>query len=428
MKSARSLVIASALAGLAGCNLSSAGLASGTAVGTASGGMPGVGGATRTGGGPGSGGSASTGGSASLGGTIASGGTTGFGGEATSGGAAETGGSAAVGTGGSGTGGASTGGASTGGASTVGSGTGGAGTAGSGTGGSGTGGGGGSTNPDAADDRPIGTGDAPADTAPDAPADFPANFPDTRDLAAPDTQTMTLVWSDEFNGPNGTGVDLTKWSYITWNPGQVNNEVQKYTSRLANVFQNGAGQLVIRALNTPYSGFQYTSGRIESNGTLPFSFKFGRIEVRAKLPAGIGSFPGIVMLGTSGNWPTNGELVLMEQWGVDKSWFNVNATAGGQIGSGSGDTGNVRYTYPDPTTASSGYHVYSLDWHTDYISFQVDGVEITRTTYATSSPFYAIPEYIVLDLALGGDMGGTIPPTAVFPMEMLVDYVRVYSF
>jgi len=99
-----------------------------------------------------------------------------------------------------------------------------------------------------------------------------------------------------------------------------------------------------------------------------------------------------------------------------------SATAGG-----ADDTGNVKYTFPDATTASLDFHVYSLDWYTDHIVFQVDGTEITHTTFAASSPFYSIPEYLILDLALGGTMGGTINPNA-FPMDMVVDYVRVYSF
>jgi beta-glucanase (GH16 family) len=130
-------------------------------------------------------------------------------------------------------------------------------------------------------------------------------------------------------------------------------------------------------------------------------------------------------MGSTGNWPQCGELAIMEQYGQDKSWFYVSATAGS--GSGSGNTGNVKYTFPDATTASLDFHVYSFDWYTDHVVFQMDGIEITRTAFATSSPFYSIPEYLILDLALGGNMGGTIDPNA-FPMDMIVDYVRVYSF
>jgi len=130
-------------------------------------------------------------------------------------------------------------------------------------------------------------------------------------------------------------------------------------------------------------------------------------------------------MGTTGSWPQCGQLSLMEQYGLDKRWFYTSATAGTAIGSGT--TGNVKYTFPNDTTASGDFHDYSLDWYADHIVFQVDGIEINRTTFATSSPFYAIPEYLVLDLALGGRMGGDIDANA-FPMDMVVDYVRVYSF
>jgi beta-glucanase (GH16 family) len=302
---------------------------------------------------------------------------------------------------------------------------------------------GGSPSPDGPDDTTSAQGDdALADTAPgeatsvaiDATNVQGPDAPDASEAAdtAPTSDTivvdsgMTLVWSDEFKGEANSAVDPTKWSYVTWDPHQVNQELQKYTNRLDNVFVDGEN-LVIRGLNTPYGGNTYTSGRIESNGH--FSFKFGRIEVRAKLPAGIGSFPGIIMLGTSGNWPQCGELALVEQYGHDKSSFYVDAYASTTT-NGSGNTGSIKYTFPDADadTASRDFHIYSLDWHTDHIAFQVDGIEITRTTFNTSSPFYTIPEYIVLDVALGGNMGGAIDSTSVFPMDMVVDYVRVYSF
>jgi beta-glucanase (GH16 family) len=273
----------------------------------------------------------------------------------------------------------------------------------------------------------IGPGGVPilfdAAGVPDAPADerLESDASDAAAPVAPDA-SLTLVWSDEFDSSSIAGVDTSKWSYVTWDPGHVNNEAQKYTNRLENVFQDGNGYLVLRALNTPFNGFQYTSGRVETNGK--FSFKFGRIEVRAKLPAGIGSFPGIVMLGIAGNWPQCGELAIMEQYGQDKSAINSTAFAGG--GPGSGDVGPAKYTFAEGTSASSDFHLYSLDWYADHLVFQVDGAEVTRSTFDKTSPLYSIPEYIVLDVALGGDKGGAIKASQ-FPMEMIVDYVRVYS-
>jgi beta-glucanase (GH16 family) len=118
-------------------------------------------------------------------------------------------------------------------------------------------------------------------------------------------------------------------------------------------------------------------------------------------------------------------LALMEQHGQDKRWFYATASAGSDPGSGS--TGNVRYDFPNASTASADFHVYAVDWSADQVVFSVDGETIVASTFTSSSPFYSIPEYIVLDVALGGTMGGDIDNTD-FPMEMVVDYVRVYEF
>lgn len=281
--------------------------------------------------------------------------------------------------------------------------------------------------PDAAPDH--GDPDAAADVAADL-----ADASDTRILAdgrrdgvRVDVPSMSLVWSDEFNAPANTGIDSTKWSYITWLPGQVNNEKQRYTSSLDNVFHDGDGHLVLRARFAPNAvDYKYTSGRIDTNHKVSFG-PGHRIEVRAKLPAGAGSFPGIVMMGTSGSWPACGQLSLMEQYGQDKSVVYAAVYAGSAPGSGSTD--NTPYAFPDATTASADFHVYSLDWYSDHGDFWVDGDAVLSSAYAKTSPLYNITEYIILNLALGGDMGGAIDNSA-FPMDMdmVIDYVRVYEF
>jgi beta-glucanase (GH16 family) len=278
--------------------------------------------------------------------------------------------------------------------------------------------------------------DAAIETGPDVPmgyadalqADRPAPAVDSKravDARAFDSKpAYTLVWSDEFDGDTNAGIDTTKWTAVTWAPGHVNNERQQYTASLNNVFLDGNGHLRLRARYSPMSLNAYTSARIETDGKASFG-PGHRIEVRAKLPEGQGSFPGIIMLGPTSNWPQNGELALMEQYGQDKSSFYASANAGD--GAGLGSTGDVQYDFSDATTASADFHVYSIDWHTDHVDFAVDGDPIVTSTFTTSSPFSSVPEYIVLDVALGGDMGGTIDNSA-FPMEMVVDYVRVYAF
>jgi hypothetical protein len=150
--------------------------------------------------------------------------------------------------------------------------------------------------PDAALDLGLPGGDA--NQVPDlgAPADVAdatrAERPNTRDAGVDRKPASTLVWADEFTGPEKAGVDTTKWTYVTWAPGHVNDEEQLYTSSTNNVFLDGEGHLVIRALYTPMAMNDYTSGRIETSGKATFG-PGHRIEVRAKLPSGKGSFPGI---------------------------------------------------------------------------------------------------------------------------------------
>ncbi len=291
-------------------------------------------------------------------------------------------------------------------------------------------------NPDDARRSDLGRDRGPdrgRDSSPNGFPDLPAPIEDAPPFSAPDAgldtgQNLTLVWSDDFDGDANTGVDTNTWSYVTWGPGSggVNGEKQQYTSSTENVFLDGDGHLVVRAQKQQSQGAQYTSGRIQSKATFSFG---GRIEVSAQLPSGQGSFPGIVMLGTNGSWPACGEIALMEQKGqpADKGSVYVSAYASGSASSG--DKENVTYTFPAGTSPSDGYHIYSADWYADHLVFQIDGTEVMQTRFDTSSPFYTTPEYVVLDLAIGGTMGGAVDPSPnAFPMDMLVDYVRVYSF
>jgi beta-glucanase (GH16 family) len=147
-----------------------------------------------------------------------------------------------------------------------------------------------------------------------------------------------------------------------------------------------------------------------------------RIEVKAKLPAGIGSFPAIMAIG-DGQWPQSGALALVEQFGQDKTWAYLTAYADS---SSHGATGNVTYNYSDPTSASANFHVYAVDWYSDHLVFQVDGRTVVSKPFDSGAPFATIPEYLTLDVALGGSQGGAVD-NGGFPMTMTVDYVRVYS-
>jgi beta-glucanase (GH16 family) len=242
--------------------------------------------------------------------------------------------------------------------------------------------------------------------------------------AGVDGPSWHLVWSDEFNLGANSGADTTKWNVATSEPYAVNGELQKYTTRPQNVFYDNQGHLVLRGLHDSWNSngtvYPYTSGRLQTDGK--FQFGFGhRLEVRAKLPAGRGSFPAILLMGTTGNWPQCGEVGLMEQWGQDKSWLYCSTY------SGTSSDIKQQVTFPSATTLASDFHVYVLDWYSDHMVFFIDDVQVARSNFDTTSPFYTGTYYLILDVAVGGTMGGTIDDARGFPMDMVLDYVRVYS-
>jgi beta-glucanase (GH16 family) len=270
-----------------------------------------------------------------------------------------------------------------------------------------------------------GTVSTPVDAGIDASVLPDAHVPsDAHHDAVADASPWHLVWADEFDREANAGAVAGNWNVSTWEPGTVNGEEQKYTARPQNVFHDGAGHLILRALNDSYSvgnaTYPYTSGRIQSDGK--FEFKFGRIEIRAKLPAGKGSFPGMLLMGTNGGWPECGEIGLMEQYGQDKTSLLCSTYSGSQADI------SQNVTFPTTTYLSQQFHTYALDWYEDHMVFFIDDVEVARRAYGATSPFANGNNdfYIILNVALGGTRGGTIED-GDFPMDMVMDYVRVYS-
>ncbi len=237
-----------------------------------------------------------------------------------------------------------------------------------------------------------------------------------------------LVWSDEFDGTN---VDLIKWTFDIGNggsnPGWGNNELEYYTGRTNNAYVTN-GVLHVRAQRETTNGFFYTSARLKTQGL--FSKTYGRIEFRAKLPAGTGMWPALWMLGTnfsSIGWPNCGEIDVVESFGTSGVWVQ------GSIHSGSYAT--QRYSFPGGDSATN-FHVYGLDWATNSISWLVDGVTYgTQTNWSTSTgkpyPFpFDQPFFLLMNLAVGGTYVGNPGTNSInpsLPAEMLVDYVHVYG-
>lgn len=251
--------------------------------------------------------------------------------------------------------------------------------------------------------------------------------------SASNPAVWSLVWSDEFGGPNGSPVDPAKWSFNIGGGGWGNNELESYTSRTANAaLQDGA--LVIRALKESYTGpdnitRNYTSARLLTQNK--FTQTYGRFEARIKIPYGQGIWPAFWMLGDnidSAQWPNCGEVDIMENIGREPSI--VHGTLHGPGYSG-GDGISASYSLPPSQKFSDDYHTYAVEWEPNVLRFYVDGLLYkTRTPAdlpAGKAWVFNHPFFIILNLAVGGFWPGNPDATTVFPQQMLVDYVRVYQ-
>jgi beta-glucanase (GH16 family) len=261
-------------------------------------------------------------------------------------------------------------------------------------------------------------------------------------LAAPKPAAAqwTLVWSDEFNGANGAFPDATKWTYDTGGGGFGNGELQTYcapgsntfpcSTANPNIFQNGNGQLVIRARN---SGGNWTSGRMKTAGRA--QFQYGRIEARLRLPIGAGLWPAFWMLGTnigSAGWPGCGEQDIME-WVPAYGPNTTSSTLHGPGYSGAGGIGR-RFTFPNGGRVDDGnFHVYGVIWSPNRMQFYRDDFTQPFFTFtpanipAGTQWVYNHPFFLLLNLAVGGGFPGNPNSTTPNPALMLVDYVRVFQ-
>ncbi len=219
----------------------------------------------------------------------------------------------------------------------------------------------------------------------------------------------TLIFSDEFNTEISGSPDDSKWNYDigTGDWGWGNNEAQYYTSRTDNVVVED-GLLKITAKKESYQGSEYTSTRMKTQGK--FNFTYGRVEVRAKLPQGGGTWSAIWMLGsniTSVGWPACGEVDIMEHVGNNQG----HVQSAMHTPSSSGNTQNKGGR--NIATVSSEFHVYVVEWTSEEMIFMVDDIEHYR--YSPSSKNmdnwpYDANQFIILNVAMGGGMGGNIDP------------------
>lgn len=233
-----------------------------------------------------------------------------------------------------------------------------------------------------------------------------------------------LIWSDEFNYKGLP--DSAKWNYDVGGDGYGNNEAQFYTkNRLENARVEN-GNLIIEARKENWEKNKYTSARLLTRGK--FSFQYGTVEVRAKLPKGRGTWPAIWMMSENmKKWPDDGELDIMEHVGFNQRYIHASVHTKKYnhiIGTQKTDTLIVK-------DASEKFHIYKADWTPEKIDVYIDDQKIF--TYENKEKTYEAwpfdqPYFIILNLAVGGFWGGKegIDDT-IFPQKYEIDYVRVYE-
>jgi beta-glucanase (GH16 family) len=248
---------------------------------------------------------------------------------------------------------------------------------------------------------------------------------------------QTLVWEDNFDGPS---IDGNKWTYDFGDGcerglcGWGNSELQYYTSRTDNARVEN-GNLVIEAKRETFLTREFTSARLKTEGRM--HFKYGTLEARIKVPSlANGLWPAYWMLGTTGNWPANGEIDMMEMGSAAAIAAGVaNRRAGAAVHwDYQGSQADFGEDYTSPTDLTSGYHIYKLTWDAQYIRVYIDNIEffdfaISDIAGGSLDEFH-IPHYLILNLAVGGSYTGVMSAagiTAPLPGKMEIDYIKLYQ-
>jgi len=264
---------------------------------------------------------------------------------------------------------------------------------------------------------------------------------------APNIPSGTLVWSDEFTNSTGSNQqpDPTVWGYDTGASGWGNNELENYCAwgssaspcdpANPNAYVGTDGYLHI-VVQQPAPGV-YTSARMKTQGL--FSLQYGRLEAKIWAPEGQGYWPAFWTLGNNiatADWPACGEQDIMER-------VNSALTPDWNEGSvhGTGFTGNTGlgtvFNFPSGHTAA-GWHTYGMIWKPGSVAYYVDDPTHPYVTYTNPASLTALPgavwpfdsgnsNFLILNVAVGGDWPGNPNATTVFPSSMMVDYVRFYT-
>ncbi len=250
-------------------------------------------------------------------------------------------------------------------------------------------------------------------------------------------KTWRLVWSDEFNGPGSSDIDQKKWTAEIGGQGWGNQELEYYTRDPKNLYLDGQGFLVIKALREKfpaefecwYGGCQYSSARIMTRGK--FEQAYGRFEARIKLPRGQGMWPAFWLLGNDIQrigWPACGEIDVMENIGREPAMVHGSVHGPGFFGA---DSLHAAHGLSGDKQFADDFHLFAIEWEPREIRWYVDQqlYEIRTSAELPSNAKWVQnhPYYILLNLAVGGNWPGSPDESTVFPQALIVDYVRVYS-
>jgi beta-glucanase (GH16 family) len=266
----------------------------------------------------------------------------------------------------------------------------------------------------------------------------------------PNIASGTLVWSDEFTGSGTSNIlpNAKVWAYDTGFQCCGNNEQETYCAAGSgtspcdpnnpNASIDPTGILHITARNP--SGTTYTSARMKTEGL--FSFQYGRIEARLLLPESQGMWPAFWLLGNNIvtlSWPACGELDVMEHIDGNNPPPYVGGTppgydwiAGSVHGGTSASEANGTQQYHPNGFSAAAWHTYGMIWSKGQVEYYVDDPSNVYATFTPANfpgtwPFDQGPQFIILNLAVGGSWPGNVDGTTVFPGDMQVDYVRIYT-
>lgn len=239
------------------------------------------------------------------------------------------------------------------------------------------------------------------------------------------SKKWNLVWSDEFNY-NGLP-DSSKWNYDVGGHGWGNNEAQYYTKNRKENARVENGHLIIEAIKESFEGKSYTSARLVTKGK--GDWQYGKIEVKARLPIGLGTWPAIWMLGSTTplKWPDDGEIDIMEHVGFDPGKIHASVHCKKYYHSiGTQKTANIMA--PD---FNEKFHTYAVEWNKENVKIFLDGKEYFSFSNEHSG-YEAWPfdnkMHLLLNIAVGGNWGGMKGvDEKIWPQKMEIDYVRVYQ-